>query len=92
MFAPHILPHFLAHTASGDIVVGVRAGAGAIGSDGAVAALVMASVLASCGRVVAAAAAAGANVFVSGSALFNHPDGLAGGTKDLRQRAEDAQG
>ena len=41
---------------------------------------------------IAAASAAGANVFVSGSALFNHPDGLAGGTKDLRQRAEDAQG
>ncbi|MGE4566860.1 MAG: ribulose-phosphate 3-epimerase [Acidimicrobiales bacterium] len=40
---------------------------------------------------IAAAAAAGANVFVSGSALFNHPDGLTGGTKDLRQRAEDAQ-
>jgi len=36
---------------------------------------------------IAAAAAAGANVFVAGTALFRHEGGLAGGTTDLRSRA-----
>jgi ribulose-phosphate 3-epimerase len=36
---------------------------------------------------VAAAASAGATVFVAGSALFNHPDGLAHAVSDLRARA-----
>ena len=40
---------------------------------------------------IAAAAAAGANVFVSGSALFRDPEGLAHATADLRQRAEEAR-
>jgi ribulose-phosphate 3-epimerase len=39
---------------------------------------------------VAGAVAAGANVLVSGSALFAHPDGLAAAVKDLRTRAEAA--
>lgn len=37
---------------------------------------------------VGLAAAAGANVLVAGSALFNYPDGLAAGVKELRSRAE----
>ena len=40
---------------------------------------------------VAAAAAAGANVLVAGSALFRDPDGLAHAVSDLRQRAIDAR-
>ncbi len=40
---------------------------------------------------IAAAAAAGANVFVSGSALFRDPEGLAHATTDLRQKAEEAR-
>ena len=40
---------------------------------------------------IAAAAAAGANVFVSGSALFRDPEGLAHATADLRQKAEEAR-
>ena len=40
---------------------------------------------------IAAAAAAGANVFVSGSALFRDPEGLAHATADLRQSAEEAR-
>ena len=40
---------------------------------------------------IAAAAKAGANVFVSGSALFNAPEGLTHATADLRQRAEEAR-
>jgi ribulose-phosphate 3-epimerase len=36
---------------------------------------------------IAGAAAAGANVFVAGSALFNDPDGLAASVSDLRERA-----
>jgi ribulose-phosphate 3-epimerase len=39
---------------------------------------------------VAAAAAAGANVFVAGSALFNDPLGLSHAVSDLRLRAEAA--
>lgn len=39
---------------------------------------------------IAAAAAAGANVFVAGTALFRHAEGLAGGTTDLRTRAASA--
>jgi len=40
---------------------------------------------------VAGAAAAGANVFVAGSAVFGHPEGLAAAVTDLRQRAEAAR-
>jgi ribulose-phosphate 3-epimerase len=40
---------------------------------------------------IAAAANAGANVFVSGSALFKAPEGLTQATADLRQRAEEAR-
>ena len=40
---------------------------------------------------VAGAAAAGANVFVAGSAVFGHPDGLAAAVASLRRRAEAAQ-
>jgi len=40
---------------------------------------------------VAAAAAAGANVLVAGSALFRDPDGLAHAVSDLRRRAIDAR-
>jgi ribulose-phosphate 3-epimerase len=39
---------------------------------------------------IAGAAAAGANVFVAGSALFKDPDGLAHAVKTLRATAEDA--
>ncbi|NLA34205.1 MAG: ribulose-phosphate 3-epimerase [Actinobacteria bacterium] len=39
---------------------------------------------------VAAPAAAGANVFVAGSAIFNHPDGLAAATAEIRSNAEAA--
>jgi ribulose-phosphate 3-epimerase len=39
---------------------------------------------------VAAAAGAGANVLVAGSALFKDPDGLEHAVRDLRQRAEAA--
>jgi ribulose-phosphate 3-epimerase len=39
---------------------------------------------------VAAAAAAGANVLVAGSALYRDPQGLAHAVTDLRQRAADA--
>lgn len=42
-------------------------------------------------KTIAAAAAAGANVFVAGTALFRHEAGLAGGTTDLRTRALAAQ-
>jgi ribulose-phosphate 3-epimerase len=41
-------------------------------------------------RTISGAAAAGANVFISGSALFRHPDGLAAGVRELRQQAEKA--
>jgi ribulose-phosphate 3-epimerase len=41
---------------------------------------------------VAGAAAAGANVFVAGSALFKDPDGLGHAVKELRTRAEQAIG
>ena len=40
---------------------------------------------------IAAATQAGANVFVSGSALFRDPEGLAHGVADLRSRAAQAQ-
>ena len=40
---------------------------------------------------IAAATTAGANVFVSGSALFRDPDGLAHAVEDLRARAAEAQ-
>ena len=40
---------------------------------------------------IAGAAAAGANVFVAGSAVFGHPDGLAAAVTDLRRRAEGAR-
>ncbi len=40
---------------------------------------------------VAGAAAAGANVFVAGSAVFGHPGGLAAAVADLRRRAEAAR-
>jgi ribulose-phosphate 3-epimerase len=40
---------------------------------------------------IAGPIAAGANVFVSGSALFRDPEGLAHAVTDLRQRAEDAR-
>ncbi|MEM9033068.1 MAG: ribulose-phosphate 3-epimerase [Actinomycetota bacterium] len=40
---------------------------------------------------IAGAAAAGANVLVSGSALFRYEDGLAAGVTDLRSRAEQAR-
>lgn len=39
---------------------------------------------------IADASAAGANVFISGSALFRYDDGLAHGVADLRARAEAA--
>jgi ribulose-phosphate 3-epimerase len=39
---------------------------------------------------VARAAAAGADVLVSGSALYRHPDGLAAAVAELRERAERA--
>ena len=39
---------------------------------------------------IAGAAAAGANVFVAGSALYRDPDGLAHAVADLRQRAHSA--
>ncbi|MEO1064680.1 MAG: ribulose-phosphate 3-epimerase [Actinomycetota bacterium] len=39
---------------------------------------------------IAGAAAAGANVLVSGSALYRYEDGLAAGVADLRERAERA--
>ena len=39
---------------------------------------------------VAGAAAAGANVLVAGTALYQDPDGLAHAVKDLRSRAEAA--
>lgn len=39
---------------------------------------------------IARAAAAGADVFCAGSALFAHPGGLAAATADLRRRAADA--
>jgi ribulose-phosphate 3-epimerase len=39
---------------------------------------------------VAAAAGAGANVLVAGSALYRDPDGLAHAVADLRERAEAA--
>ena len=41
---------------------------------------------------IAGAAAAGANVFVAGSAVFGHPDGLAAAVAELRRRAEAARG
>ncbi len=41
---------------------------------------------------IAGAAAAGANVFVAGSAVFGHPEGLAAAVADLRRRAEAARG
>lgn len=41
---------------------------------------------------VTGAAAAGANVFVAGSAVFGHPDGLAAAVAELRRRAEGARG
>lgn len=40
---------------------------------------------------IAGASAAGANVFISGSALFKYPEGLAHGVADLRSRAEAAR-
>ena len=40
---------------------------------------------------VAGAAAAGANVLVSGSALYNDPDGLSHAVSNLRARAEAAR-
>jgi ribulose-phosphate 3-epimerase len=40
---------------------------------------------------IAGPIAAGANVFVSGSALFRDPEGLTHAVTDLRQRAEDAR-
>lgn len=42
-------------------------------------------------ETIIGAAAAGARVFCSGSALFRHPDGLEGGVADLRRRAEEAR-
>ena len=39
---------------------------------------------------ISGAAAAGANVLVSGSALYKYPEGLAHGVADLRSRAEEA--
>jgi ribulose-phosphate 3-epimerase len=41
---------------------------------------------------VAAAAAAGANALVAGSALFKDPDGFEHAVRDLRHRAEQARG
>ena len=41
-------------------------------------------------KTIAGAAAAGANVFVAGTALIKHADGLERGTADLRSRAEAA--
>ena len=41
---------------------------------------------------VAGAAAAGANVLVSGSALYADPEGLSHAVTDLRSRAEAARG
>jgi len=41
---------------------------------------------------IAGAAAAGANVFVAGSALFRDPAGLAHAVEDLRSRADAARG
>ncbi len=40
---------------------------------------------------IAGAATAGANVFISGSALFRHPDGLRAATAELRELAEKAR-
>lgn len=40
---------------------------------------------------IAGASAAGADVFISGSALFKYPEGLAHGVADLRSRAEAAR-
>ncbi|MEM8922163.1 MAG: ribulose-phosphate 3-epimerase [Actinomycetota bacterium] len=37
------------------------------------------------------ASAAGANVFISGSGLYRHPDGLAAATSELRELAEKAK-
>ena len=39
---------------------------------------------------IAGAASAGANVFVAGTSLFTHPDGLAAGVSGLRAEAEAA--
>jgi ribulose-phosphate 3-epimerase len=39
---------------------------------------------------VAAAAAAGADVLVAGTALYRHPGGLAAAVADLRERASRA--
>jgi ribulose-phosphate 3-epimerase len=39
---------------------------------------------------IGGAASAGANVFISGSALYRHPDGLAAGVTELRRLAEKA--
>ena len=41
---------------------------------------------------IAGAASAGANVLVSGSALFKYPEGLSYGVSDLRERATAAYG
>ncbi len=41
---------------------------------------------------IGGAAAAGANLFVSGSALFSHPGGLREATKELRRLAEERSG
>lgn len=43
-------------------------------------------------ETIAGAAAAGADTFCSGSALFNHPDGLAAAVRELRERAAIARG
>lgn len=40
---------------------------------------------------IAGAAAAGADVFVAGSAVFGHPDGLGAAVAELRRRAEAAR-
>lgn len=42
-------------------------------------------------ETIAGAAAAGARVFCSGSALFAHPDGLPAGVTELRRLAEEAR-
>jgi ribulose-phosphate 3-epimerase len=41
---------------------------------------------------ISAAAGAGANVLVAGTALFRYPDGLAAGVSDLRAKAQAAYG
>ncbi len=41
---------------------------------------------------IEAATRAGANVFVAGSAVFNHPDGVAAAIKELRELATSAAG